>query len=187
MCPASITCSREKQITSIHLYWEGTRGTGKKGEKPRDDDECVRSVMVTVGLIQTTSACVIPVFFSSDFLFVIIFTALNVGYLSCFFVSHLICSLSCSGVPSPLSARPVWRRCGKSSWPPTAPLLASSRQRPAPLAPSPVCWSSLPVGLASGAPAPSSDPLSVTSDRPSASIHPSIHPQSMQHAWTGGQ
>lgn len=70
--------------------------------------------------------------------------------------------LSSPGVPSPLSVRPVWRQYVKPSWQPTAPLSASNPQLPAPLVPSPACWSSLPVGWASAAVTPSSEPLDGT-------------------------
>lgn len=86
------------------------------------------------------------------------------------FTSHLIppClfPLSSPGVPSPLSVRPVWRQYVKPSWQPTAPLSASNPQLPAPLVPSLACWSSLPVGWASAAVTPSSEPLDGTLDPP---------------------
>lgn len=74
--------------------------------------------------------------------------------------------LSSPGVPSPLSVRPVWRQYVKPSWQPTAPLSASNPQLPAPLVPSPACWSSLPVGWASAAVTPSSERLDGTLDPP---------------------
>lgn len=56
----------------------------------------------------------------------------------------------------------------KPSWQPTAPLSASNPQLPAPLVPSPACWSSLPVGWASAAVTPSSEPLDGTLDPPAS-------------------
>lgn len=81
--------------------------------------------------------------------------------------------LSSPGVPFPPSVRPVWRRCGRSSWRPTAPQLASSPQRPAPPAPFLAYSSSLPAGSASALPMPSFEPCQCDF-RPSFCFHPSI-------------
>lgn len=127
--------------------------------------------MAQVGLNQTAS-------FSSFSLLKSFQTFLQTFlFLSSFLLPSFILSLlplSSAGVPSPLSARPVWRRCGKSSWRHTAPPWASSPRHPAPPAPSPAYWSSSPAGLASGAPTPSFEP-SQCDIRPSFCFHPSIH------------
>lgn len=71
---------------------------------------------------------------------------------------HHVSVLPSTGVLSPRSVRLGWRRCGNSSWQPTAPQLAWSllpRARPAR---SRVCSSSLLVELVSAPPALSSEP-----------------------------
>lgn len=81
-------------------------------------------------------------------------------------------ALSAPGVPSRQSVRPVWRQCGKSSWPPIAPQWASSPLHRAPPAPFRACLSSLPAGSDSGASTPSSKPSQWDLGPPSC-FHPS--------------
>lgn len=75
-----------------------------------------------------------------------------------FYLPSASCSISSTGVLFPRSVRPGWRRCGNSSWQPTAPQLAWSLQPLALLAPFRVCSSSLFVELVSAPPALSSEP-----------------------------